>query len=294
MTVHLLSFVAGMPNSKVLVDRFSVQAKACSFIDQLHVVSDPDQELYQNFHQEFWEFIQSNPRGYGYWLWKPFIVLHYLKKIPDNDVLLYCDIGCELSPLADKVFSRYLDELNRQNFLAFSTFTKNSERSWSKAELIKLLSPKCSDLDSEQVAATFFLIKKTPRMIQFVEEWLRISTLENFSYLTDKLQIDQSPAFIEHRHDQSIFSLLVKKYNLPVLRERTFFPPEVYYPKSFVLNFPVHTLRSKGQHCFINRSFYENGKGNYVYEYVKYQIIFAWSRLVRKLRLISSDWRKSL
>ncbi|QWD44493.1 hypothetical protein G6661_01680 [Polynucleobacter paneuropaeus] len=294
MTVHLLSFVAGMPNSKALAERFSFQAKSCSFIDQIHIVSDPDQELYQNFHLEFLEFVKSNPRGYGYWLWKPFIVLNYLKKIPDNDVLLYCDIGCELSPLGDKVFGRYLDSLDHENFLAFSTFTKNSERSWSKAELINLLAPDPTALDSEQVAATFFLVKKTPQMIQFLKEWLSICTLENFSYLTDELQVDQATDFIEHRHDQSIFSLLVKKYNLPILRERTFFPPEVYYPKSFALNFPVHTLRSKGQHCFIHKSLYENGRGIYLYEFIKYQIIFTWSRLLRKIKLIFRDWRKSL
>jgi len=294
MTIHLLSFVAGIPNGEMLVNRFLVQAKSCPFIDQIHIVSNSDQELYQYFHQEFSDFIKLNPRGYGYWLWKPFIVLHYLNKIADNDVLLYCDIGCELSPLGGKVFGRYLDELNRENFLAFSTFTKNSERSWSKAELIKLLAPASEALNSEQVAATFFLLKKTPKMIQFVEEWLSICTLENFSYLNDELKVEQSPDFIEHRHDQSIFSLLVKKYNLPVLRERTFFPPEVYYPKSYVLNFPIHTLRSKDQHYFIDKSLCENGKGIYLYELIKYQIIFAWSRLFRKVSLSFSDWRKSL
>jgi hypothetical protein len=294
MTVHLISFVAGIPNSKLLADRLSIQAKSCSFIDKIYIVSGPDHELYQNFHREFSEFIKFNPRGYGYWLWKPFIALNYLKEIPDNDVLLYCDIGCELSPLGDKVFGRYLDALDRANFLAFSTFTKNSERSWSKAELIKLLAPDPRDLDSEQVAATFFLMKKTPQMIQFLEEWLSICTLENFSYLTDELQVDQSPAFIEHRHDQSIFSLLVKKYNLPILRERTFFPPEVYYPKSFALNFPVHTLRSKGQDCFIKEALYERGRGIYLYELIKYQAIFTWYRILRKVKIIYWNWRKSL
>jgi hypothetical protein len=293
MNVHLLSFVAGIPNYQALIDRFTNQARACSFIDYVYIISNPSQKPYQDFHNQFSEFIAANPRGYGYWLWKPYLVLQYLKDIPDDDVLLYCDIGCELSPLGGKIFNSYINELKRSNFVAFSTLTKNSERSWSKAELINLLSPKLEDLESEQVAATFFLIKRTPEMIEFIEEWLSICTQDNYIYLTDQLTLDQSSDFIEHRHDQSIFSLLVKKYGLPIHRDRTFFPPEVYYPRSFALNTPIHTLRSKGQNFYIQKNIYQNGHGFYLYEYIKYQIIFFWSRLTRKIKLLISVMEKS-
>ena len=39
------------------------------------------------------KIILDKTRGNGYWLWKPFIILETLKKMDDNDVLLYLDSG---------------------------------------------------------------------------------------------------------------------------------------------------------------------------------------------------------
>ncbi|MEG0298008.1 MAG: hypothetical protein RR488_01515 [Aurantimicrobium sp.] len=41
-----------------------------------------------NFWFENAEFIKSNPKGYGFWLWKPYIILKTLESIPDGSGLL--------------------------------------------------------------------------------------------------------------------------------------------------------------------------------------------------------------
>lgn len=282
MAIHLLSFVAGMPNGSELADRLNTQAIHCKYLNHICIVSSQNSQLYKDFHDQYGIFVKNNPRGYGYWLWKPFIALKYLKQVPENDVVLYCDIGCELSPLGGKVFAEYIDYVQKHDFLAFSTFNKTPERAWTKAELINLLSPSREDLESEQVAATFFLIKNNSKMIHFLEEWLSLCLKDDCRYLTDKCMQDQDPIFIEHRHDQSIFSLLVKKWHLQVIRERTFFPPEVYYSKSFVLRYPVHTLRTKDSNCFISAAIWKHGLGLYWWQFSKYQFIFMLSRIKRK------------
>ena len=38
----------------------------------------------------------EEPRGGGYWVWKPLIVREALCGLEDGDVLLYCDAGCTL------------------------------------------------------------------------------------------------------------------------------------------------------------------------------------------------------
>ena len=49
---------------------------------------------------EFWnnhsEFILANKRGYGYWLWKPYLIMKTLEQMNDNDILVYADCGCEI------------------------------------------------------------------------------------------------------------------------------------------------------------------------------------------------------
>ena len=44
----------------------------------------------------FWEnhssFIENNKKGYGYWLWKPYIIKKTLEKMKKGDILLYLDV----------------------------------------------------------------------------------------------------------------------------------------------------------------------------------------------------------
>ena len=42
--------------------------------------------------------VLDNPRGAGYWLWKPYIILYTLKnKMHEGDVLIYIDSGTKLT-----------------------------------------------------------------------------------------------------------------------------------------------------------------------------------------------------
>ena len=40
--------------------------------------------------------ITKNPRGYGYWLWKSYIIKKTIEKMSDDDILLYLDCGYEI------------------------------------------------------------------------------------------------------------------------------------------------------------------------------------------------------
>ena len=40
--------------------------------------------------------ILDAPKGIGYWLWKPFIILETMKNISEGDVIVYSDSGIEI------------------------------------------------------------------------------------------------------------------------------------------------------------------------------------------------------
>ena len=74
--------------------------------------------------------------------------------------------------------------------------------------------------DTPHVLSGFILFKKSDFTIQFVDEWL--------AYVQDERIISDNPnqcgypnypEFIEHRHDESIFSLLIKKHGLRPSRQ---------------------------------------------------------------------------
>lgn len=63
--------------------------------------------------------------------------------------------------------------------------------------------------------ASFFIVKKSFSSMSFVSEWLTYS--QDSRAITDdsnRLGLDNHAGFIEHRHDQSILSLLAKKWKI--------------------------------------------------------------------------------
>jgi alpha-mannosidase len=69
---------------------------------------------------------------------------------------------------------------------------------------------------------TVILFKKNNHSIHLISEWYQ--TCCNYELINDKLE-DESNLFKDHRHDQSVFSMLVHKYGSIVLPDETYFYP---------------------------------------------------------------------
>ena len=48
-------------------------------------------------------FQNGNSRGYGYWIWKPYIILDFMDRIEYGDMVMYSDVGAsfinDINPL---------------------------------------------------------------------------------------------------------------------------------------------------------------------------------------------------
>jgi hypothetical protein len=289
MKVHLISFCAGYEDNDALIERARRQIVSCEYINSYQIVNPRDDSLFDKFVYRFSDFLNKNLRGYGYWIWKPFIICEYLKKIPENDVLVYADIGCEFSSAGGKIFSDYLLHLRKNDFLVFSTYNGQSESVWTKKELIDLFDLSQNRLMEEQVAATFFLLKNNVRTRKIMHEWLNIAESENFIYINDVCSKSKNPEFIEHRHDQSIFSMLMKKYNIRILRESTYHDPILYYKNSYIYRFPIHALRSKDGKAMINENHLINIKFS-LFDVLKFHLIFFAHRVFQKIKRTFFVW----
>lgn len=171
---------------------------------------DIDADFY-NKHQN----ILSKKRGAGYWLWKPYFICRVLSQLSDGDYLFYSDSGiCFLKSI--KSLIKELDIYN-QDIMGFEL--PLIEEQWTKKELF--INMNCDHekyTKSNQLHASFILIKKTEKSIPFFQEFLNLTSQEkNVCDILD--QNIQSGLFIDHRHDQSIFSLLYKKHNLKPFKD---------------------------------------------------------------------------
>ena len=95
----------------------SLEAKTMNLYDE--IIFYDESSLDQSFIDKYQSFL-INERGYGYWIWKPQILLQFLDKIQEGDIVNYIDVGCKLNFLARKRLIEYFNILDSSNeILAF-------------------------------------------------------------------------------------------------------------------------------------------------------------------------------
>jgi len=187
----------------------NITANEIGSIDKIYSFSpnDIDKDFYKNN-----EVILSNPRGNGYWLWKPYFIKKILETLHENDYLLYLDSGAYFINPLDSLIS--LQKELDQDILIFHN--PQIEINYTKRDTFILLD--CDNAKytkSKQILGGINLWKKTDFTINFLNEWLKYGCDPRcITDIGNTLGFDNYREFKEHRHDQSIFSLLCKKYNL--------------------------------------------------------------------------------
>ena len=202
--------------------------------------------------------ILNMPRGGGYWLWKVDIIGQLLNKINDNDILLYMDSGSTFNFRGKEKFNEYCAELNSSDY-GLLNFSQNFiEKHWTTKNIFDYFNV---DLNSEianssQLQATNLIFRKNKHSIELLNEFINL--LDEDRYLiTDKYNSSQTyENFIENRHDQSIFSLLLKIYGSLQFKDETHFKNR----ESKQYSYPILSTRHSQQNLLFKTIFYLNYK----------------------------------
>jgi hypothetical protein len=220
---------------KPSVERIIQEANAFNIFDHLLPF---DSSIYD---KEFANLsINTSPtRGNGYWLWKPYIIKIVLNLMNENDILLYCDSGCRLFPQCKTRLLEYFSILEKSNESILSFQLRYIEKEWSKQDLLDLF-PGMEN--TNQLMATTFLIKKNTKSVKIINEWFSIGMMNNHHFIDDSPSKNNNNYFKDHRHDQSIFSLLRKKYGTIIIND------EIDEVEAI---FPIRAFRIKGNGIFI-------------------------------------------
>lgn len=167
------------------------------------------------------QYILNNKRGSGYWLWKPYIILKKLLEIDENDILCYNDSKFiwlkdvrefEKDILVDKNIGGYSNKPNGGTHI---------EKHLSKFDAYALMNVKLGHIKENfsntlQVWAGLLLLRKIFNSIRFIGEWLTYG--QDDRIITDSKSIfgPENKEFNENRHDQTVLSLLFKKWGIPM------------------------------------------------------------------------------
>jgi hypothetical protein len=157
-------------------------------------------------------------RGFGYWLWKPFLINRTARKYPGEGIL-YLDAGCEFrstSP-ARKRLRFLLNAATEFGFLA--GLTSFAEIQYTKRDVCEHFGLSSEMLQSPQVAATWIAFVATDESCLLLDTWCGYALRRPMIDDSASLQAEHE-SFVEHRHDQSLLSCLAKNANLVVCDSR--------------------------------------------------------------------------
>ena len=161
----------------------------------------------------------SQARGAGYWLWKPYLIKKTLERMGNDDWLMYTDSGMYFVRNPWEWILTFEDQIGELGIATFGCCGLN--RHFCKRDAFVLMNadePKY--VDNGHRMASVFVCKKTSLSLTFVEEWLKYaSDVRIISDLPNTQGLPNYPEFKDHRHDQSIMSLLSIKYGTFVINE---------------------------------------------------------------------------
>lgn len=193
-------------------------------------------------------------RGYGYWNWKFRVVNDYIERLSEGDKLFYSDAGITWNATFSAIerFKKQLTLVDDGNdVLVYDQPT--IEQEWTKGDVLDALGVYDNEeiCKSRQIYSGFFCIKKTERTCRLLKEIISFSDIEK-ELVTDKRSSKPNKTgFVENRHDQSIFSVMVKKGPHAIIHYSENY--EIDNNGMEIKDCPIQVIRRKE----IDRSLYE-------------------------------------
>jgi hypothetical protein len=155
--------------------------------------------------------------GAGLFAWKPFFILQALGKISEGDVLFYCDSGSLFLESPAPLIQLANEE--EKGLVVFDTRPLSNSQFTKRDCFVAMECDRAEYWDAPQVIATILVMRKCKWVCEFMEEWLSFCLDRRcVSDDSNTLGFENLEGYLQHRWDQSILSLLVRKHRLPTFR----------------------------------------------------------------------------
>lgn len=217
MSIHFISY--GDEKFKNSRERICKETENTGWFSSITCYTNNDYDL--DFYNQNKEIL-DNKIGGGFWIWKPYFIKKHLDKINDYDYLVYLDSGCTINKNGYNRFKDYLNIVKNHN-TGIIGFQYNNlyfqEKKWNIQELFDYFNVKdnIDIINSFQILGGVQIICKKPKSIEIVNKWYNVIK-DNILLFTDNYNKKQTdPYFKDHRHDQSIQSVIKKLYNVPII-----------------------------------------------------------------------------
>ena len=231
-------------------------AKISGFFNSYKAFSKKDLDI--EFSKKYQDILKL-PRGGGYFIWKPRILFNTLKNLGQDDILVYTDAGSSFNIFAKKRFFEYLEMVNDSEYGNFRIENPKQlvECNWTTEELFKYfnIEQESKIRNSPQLLGGHLIFQNNKHSHEIFEEFFKLLDYDRM-LITDYYNKNQINSFVDNRHDQSIFSLLSKKFGGVIIKNETFFEKN----STIQQNFPFLSVRNYGHGKKDRFKFYINYK----------------------------------
>lgn len=245
MKTLFLSFGDGSPSLRAAATRLTKQAKnigvfssTLSLDHQSLVQASPEYAIAQKSIMQ----LHSYPtyfRAAKAWV----IQAALLGKFGEFDLVLYADAGCEIAAncITRKILKNNLNRAYLYGGLAEQL--PLPERNWTKKKTMDYFHPSDSHALSGQIQSTLSYWRVEEKNLELVNRWVALSDPKLDLWQDPFSKDSEAEYFVEHRHDQSIFSLLWKEAGLLVVPVNNYWL--LRFPSIRSACVPIHTSRNR-------------------------------------------------
>jgi hypothetical protein len=209
MTIHLLTFA----NTEYMdTDRIYGEAKLFDLFTTINCWNEGNIPEFIGKHQN--HFVQFKKRGFGLWMWKPYIILKKISQIKDGEYLLYIDAGSHLNINGKKKFLQYLELLkdDKNHVIAWQTNQNYKGKFYVKADCVYAYFPQFYEHDFTTYYAGALLLKKSAFTQRLIQDWLALCEKTNFLDPSSSQTYPDPPFFIGQDADNGLLNLVMGKF----------------------------------------------------------------------------------
>lgn len=156
----------------------------------------------------------AGERGGGWWAWKSHFLYRTLAEASDGDVVFYMDAGSTFrrdpTPIVE-LAARYG---------AFTARIGHAARVWTKGVVFEALGMPMSVWGGQpQIAAGLIVLQRRAQTLALAREFAELS--QNATLITDEVVpgVPNHAQFRDHRHDQSLWTLLCYKHGVQLVMQ---------------------------------------------------------------------------
>jgi hypothetical protein len=227
--------------------RLSEQVKQTKLFDKIIVLDDPKLIDLSPYWRKLNKRMQElDAPGRHRQAGKTFLMKYVFSDLcTEFDVVMYADPGCEIpNNLISKMRFKTLLR-GAYNFGGIAEQLDYPEYMYTKRALLEFIGDRPDIRNTGQIQATWFILKNNSLNVNLIDKWLTLTdpTLGLWQDPSERERMSQSSGFIDHRRDQSIFSLLWKEFLLPIKAPYWEFGARVGAIRGLIE--PIHTSRNK-------------------------------------------------